>query len=379
MSNATDLTRQGRLQEATALIQSLLGTPSGTPPETPPAGDAVEGTFTRLDDAAPAAAPASQPQRGRRTTPRAGLGETLRKIAAGGMPKRGPLPRAPVDVPQGAQFLSLAHTSAVGSRDYRLYVPAARPAGPMPLVVMLHGCTQTPEDFAAGTGMNALAEEFGCLVAYPAQPTGANAQRCWNWFNRGDQGREGGEPALIAGLVRDILRDHPADPARVYVAGLSAGGAAAAIVAAAWPDIFSAAGVHSGLAVGSARDVASAFGAMRGGAAGDRFGATLPSIVFHGTADSTVHPANGEAVMAQVLQGRPGLTPVAERGKTPGGRSWRRTSHAKPGGPTMAEHWEVDGAGHAWSGGRAAGSYTDPSGPDASREMLRFFWQHSKT
>ena len=241
---------------------------------------------------------------------------------------------------------------------------------------MLHGCTQSPEDFATGTGMNALAEEFGCLIAYPAQPTGANAQKCWNWFRPQDQGRDLGEPALIAGLTRDILRDHAADPARVYVAGLSAGGAAAAIVAAAYPDVFSAVGVHSGLPVGSAQDVPSAFAAMRSGAAGDAGVASVPTISFHGMADSTVHPANGKAVVKQALQGRVGLGRVMDKGTSTGGRKFSRIRYQDNARQTIAEHWEIAGAGHAWAGGQAGATYTDPTGPDASREMLRFFLQH---
>jgi len=384
MSKATDLTRTGRLQEATALIQSLLSRQPGTAGTattvTDPNDDAVEGRFTRLTEAPPAAASPARPKRPARTSAglRSGLSETLRKIASGGMPGAMRPSQSGVDMPAGAQFMSLTHLSAQGSRDYRLYVPAAKPATPMPLIVMLHGCTQTPEDFAAGTGMNALAEEFGCIIAYPAQPTGANAQKCWNWFRPADQVRDRGEPELIAGLTRDILRDHPVDAARVYVAGLSAGGAAAAIVASAYPDIFCAAGVHSGLPVGSAQDVPSAFAAMRSGAAGTRLGSAVPTISFHGSADGTVHPRNGAAVVKQALRGHPGVKPAIDTGTSTGGRTWRRTSHRKGDGPTLAEHWEVDGAGHAWSGGKAAGSYTDAAGPDASREMLRFFLQHKR-
>ena len=366
MQNVTGLTKSGRLQEATAMIQSVLGK-GHIGPATRAPDDAIDGDFTRLDTTPPKPLPKRSP-----------LAETLRRIAAGGMPVGAPLPGVPVDVPQGAQFLSLTHASAHGSRDYRLYIPAKRPAGPMPLVVMLHGCTQTPEDFATGTGMNLLAEEFGCLVAWPAQPAGANAQKCWNWFRPQDQARHHGEPALIAGLTRDILRNHPADPARVYVAGLSAGGAAAAIVAAAWPDLFSAVGVHSGLPVGGAWDVPSAFAAMRSGAAGKRGATGVPTIAFHGTADSTVHPANGVAVVEQALHHRPGLRREIQASTAAGGRNVTRTVYAAGDGRTEAELWEVDGAGHAWAGGNARGSHTDPLGPDASRQMLRFFLQHAR-
>ena len=436
MQMATRLTRAGKLQEATATILRLLQRlplPQDMPAP-PPSGavdaDVIEGEFVRLDpatlesaaleSAAPkSAAPppaakqpaanqraarqraakqpaANQPAARQRAAPkpaaqkpaapkpaaktlnasRAPLGETLRKIAAGGMPARGPLAADPASLTDGAQFLSLSHSGPDGSRSYRLYIPAHRPETPMPLLVMLHGCTQTPEDFATGTGMNALAEEFGCMVAYPAQAAGANAQKCWNWFRPEDQRRDAGEPALIAGLTRDIQHHYPADPARSYIAGLSAGGAAAVIIAAAYPDVFAAVGVHSGLAAGAARDVVSAFGAMRSAPAAAPHRTVLPTIAFHGRADSTVHPGNGDAVLAQALPAMTGLRRSTRRGTASGGQHYSVVAHKRADGRTMAEHWQIDGAGHAWSGGRAPGSYTDPKGPDASRQMLRFFLQH---
>ncbi len=368
MIRATELTRSGKLDEATALIQSLMQ-PQAEPMVAQSDGAVIEGSFERLGEAQP---PHPVPQAHPPKAARKGLAETLRTIAAGGMPQRG----VPVPSSTSAPMLALTHRGTGGSRDYRLYVPAHRPAGKMPLVIMLHGCTQSPEDFAAGTGMNALAEEFGLLVAWPAQPQGANAQKCWNWFRPEDQGRDKGEPALLAGIVRDILREYPADPARVYITGLSAGGAAAAIMAAAYPDLFAAVGVHSGLPVGAARDVPSAFGAMRVGATGQGAALAVPAIVFHGLADSTVHPENGAAVMAQALQGRKGLAETRTSGTSARGRTYRHTRHQDVMGRSMAEHWEIEGAGHAWSGGGPGGSYTDPTGPDASREMIRFFLQH---
>ncbi len=382
MAKAAELTRLGKLPEATALIQSLLQRPgpeTDLPTEGPaPAGPVIDGDFKRLDpDAAPpkAAPPKTNSLRARPVATPAPLAETLRKIAAGGMPARGPLGGQAVPVAEGAQFLSLTHSEAQGSRGYRLYVPASRSATPMPLIVMLHGCTQTPEDFAASTGMNVLAEEFGCLIAYPAQPSGANAQKCWNWYRPEDQARDRGEPALIADLTRAIWRDHNADPARTYIAGLSAGGAAAVSMAVAYPDIFSAVGVHSGLPAGSATDIPSAFAAMRGGSKGKLLQTFVPTIVFHGLADSTVHPDNGAAVISQALHAMPGLRETSRQGVADGGHRYRTTAHHHADGRSLAEHWQIEGAGHAWAGGHSSGSYTDPKGPDASRQMLRFFLQ----
>lgn len=379
MARATELTRAGKLDEATALIQSLLAGREPQQADTAkdeiglPDPTVIDATFTRIDDPKPAAKPA------RRTgSPRSSLAETLRTLAAKGPLKGRAMPQAlrPMDGPPGARILSLTHRGPQGSRDYRLYIPARAADAPMPLIVMLHGCTQSPEDFSIGTGMNALAEESGFLVAWPAQPSGANAQNCWNWFRPEDQARDRGEPALIAGIVADILRDHAADPARVYVAGLSAGGAAAAILGAAYPDVFAAVGVHSGLPVGAAQDVMSALGAMRSGAAGDMRQTSTPTLVIHGMADATVHPDNGAAVLAQAARGRPGLTKRQVSGVSAGGRRYTRTVLETGQGASVAEHWQIDGAGHAWAGGHAGGSHTDPTGPDASKEMVRFFAQH---
>ncbi|MCA1971292.1 MAG: PHB depolymerase family esterase [Caenispirillum sp.] len=282
-------------------------------------------------------------------------------------------------LPEGASFETFSYANAAGTRSYKLYVPANRSATPLPLVVMLHGCTQSPDDFAAGTRMNALAEEHGCLVAYPEQPSSANPNRCWNWFNPQDQQRDRGEPSILAGLTRQILRDHPADPSRVYVAGLSAGGATAAVLAAAYPDLFAAVGVHSGLPVGAARDIPSAFAAMRQGGGPDAQTILgIPTIVFHGDADSTVNACNGDAVAAQSTASAAGARAMKHRGETSGGHAYSRVVHTAPSGDAVCEHWTIHGAGHAWAGGSPSGSYTDPRGPDASREMLRFFFDHGR-
>jgi len=288
-------------------------------------------------------------------------------------------------LPDGAQFVQRSFDSPIGSRGYKLYIPGTHRGAPAPLIVMLHGCTQSPDDFAAGTRMNTLAEEHGCLIAYPGQTQAANAQKCWNWFNPADQGRDQGEPALIAGITRQIMDDHAIDPRRVYVAGLSAGGAAASIMGVAYPDLYAAIGVHSGLACGAARDMPSAFAAMRQGAPVVRRhgpGSTaaselrvLPTIVFHADKDNTVHPRNGDQVIAQ-SNAAGDLRTEVQRGQVPGGHAYSRTIHADRAGHPVLEQWVVHGGGHAWSGGSPQGSYTDQRGPDASREMLRFFLEH---
>ncbi|ACI97734.1 alpha/beta hydrolase family esterase [Rhodospirillum centenum] len=350
MSEATRLTRSGRLAEATALIQRLLGRQSGNRTPSPPPADARVLDPPTLDLAA----------------------ESVRVAE----------PERPPPEPGDGRMTAHRFANAAGARDYRLFVPAGTPERPRPLIVMLHGCTQTPEDFAAGTRMNLLAQQHGCIVVWPAQTSGANPSGCWNWFRPEDQGRDRGEPAIIAGITREIMRAHDADPARVYVAGLSAGGAKAAILALAYPELFAAVGVHSGLACGAARDLPGAFTAMRQGAAPGRpvhhgsHGRPVPAIVFHGDRDSTVNPRNGEAVVTQFSGTVVTGTPRVERGRAQGGRSFTRALHAGRDGRVLVEHWTIHGAGHAWAGGSAEGSYTDPRGPDASREMLRFFLEH---
>ncbi|WP_295999495.1 PHB depolymerase family esterase [Rugamonas sp.] len=286
-------------------------------------------------------------------------------------------PAAP-DLPPNAQFISGVYRNHAGTRNYKLYIPSGYHGQAMPLLVMLHGCTQDPDDFAAGTQMNAVAEEQQCFVVYPEQGKNANSSKCWNWFNAIDQQRGQGEPSLIAGIAQQVIDDYPVNERQVYVAGLSAGGAMAVIVGTLYPDVFAAVGVHSGLPYASAQDLPSALMAMKRGAGpvpqAPHSKGGLPIIVFHGDRDTTVHPRNGEDVMEQGLSGAGAqAAPSVQSDAVPNGHRYTQTTHRGTDGAPLAEHWLIHGAGHAWSGGSARGSYTDDKGPDASREMMRFF------
>ncbi|KLK89907.1 esterase [Microvirga vignae] len=406
MLEVTRLTREGRLTEAMTILQGGL---SGTHPSATSGnagGDAGQhplGRATRIIDMVPPSSrggawtpPKFTPSHFVPDTPSfdGGLAQPQVPEALRGFLDRmgqpgsalgldglvGPVPvRAPTPLPEGARFEERMFANAAGSRAYKLYIPGGYTGQPVPLVMMLHGCTQSPDDFAAGTRMNELAEEQTFLVAYPAQAQSANVSKCWNWFNAADQQRDQGEPSLIAGITRQIMHDFSVTPGRVYVAGLSAGGAAAAIMGSTYPDLYAAVGVHSGLACGAARDMPSAFAAMRQGGTPHHRGAKqpVPTIVFHGDRDTTVNPVNGDQVIAQSRAGSDLRTKVS-RGQAPGGMSYTRMVACDESGHPMLEHWVLHGAGHAWSGGSPSGSYTEPRGPNASREMMRFFLEHPK-
>jgi poly(hydroxyalkanoate) depolymerase family esterase len=356
MIEATRLTRAGRIDEAVAKLRHTLD--------------------IRMPDAAAARSSWRIP-------------EALRKWFGGANPYRGrsapSSSPAPDFGPKLGQFLSRSYDNHAGTRGYRLYIPSGYCGEPVPLVVMLHGCKQNAENFAAGTRMNAHAEELTCLVAYPEQTARANPSRCWNWFRPEHQRRGHGEASLIAGITEQVMGDFVVDPQRVYVAGLSAGGAAAAIMGSAYSDLYAAVSIHSGLPCGSACDVTSAFAAMReGGPLRHGFGATpagpkriVPTIIFHGDQDRTVHPRNSERVLAQAMADTE-LNKSVELGQVPGGHAYARTLYTDGKGTVMLESWTIHGADHAWSGGSPAGSYTDPRGPDATREMLRFFLDHAR-
>jgi poly(hydroxyalkanoate) depolymerase family esterase len=302
------------------------------------------------------------------------------------------VPNADPDMAQSGQFISASCTNRAGTRGYKLYIPSGYRDEALPLVVMLHGCTQNPDDFALGTGMNTLAEKHNCFVAYPAQAKAANGSHCWNWFQPGDQRRDQGEPSILADITRDISRRYKVDTSRIYIAGLSAGGAMAAVMAATYPDLYAAIGIHSGLPYGVAHDMPSAFAAMKRRKLKTVTSKTqpampaplrkpVPTIVFHGDRDTTVHPLNGDQVLAQCVPaaGDKAARTIVQEGRSPNGRAYTRTIIQNAQNSTIAEKWIVHGAGHAWSGGNCKGSYTDPEGPSAAGEMLRFFLEQGNT
>jgi poly(hydroxyalkanoate) depolymerase family esterase len=242
---------------------------------------------------------------------------------------------------------------------------------------MLHGCYQNPDDFAAGTRMNTVAETGTFFVVYPGQPSSANSSRCWNWFRREDQQRGAGEPALLAGLTRQIMATYHVDASHVFVAGLSAGAAMSVILGTTYPDLYAA-----------AHDLATAYVAMQHGGLAPAHperrtsGGTgvparvVPTIMFHGDRDLTVNAVNADHVLAPWVQApeerdtthRPNQRVRVERGQVPGGYAYTRSIYQDPQGRTLMEKWMVHQMGHAWSGASPRGSYSDPKGPDASAD-----------
>jgi poly(hydroxyalkanoate) depolymerase family esterase len=387
MAEALALTRNGRLAEATALLQRSLAGAHTVSPADPTVARAPRhlSSMVLSPDRSPDVRPVAPralptpafnglPARARPTPSR------LPHIVTGaGMPKRPASSRwdAPVThAAAGGEIRHLTHTEAAGTRSYDLYVPTGYTGDPVPLVVMLHGGSQNAADFAAGTRMNEVAERHTFLVAYPEQSSAANQGRYWNWFSTADQHAGSGEPAIIAGITRQVTHDLAADPTRVYVTGLSAGGAMAAVMAATYPDLYAAVGVHSGVAYRAAHDVRTAFAAMRTGGTPPAT-STVPLIVIHGDQDATVAPVNAQKLIASRvgagdITGRHGPSTTHDHS----GRPYSRTEHRNLDGTVVAESWIVHGGGHAWYGGSPAGSYTDTQGPDASTEMVRFFLRH---
>jgi poly(hydroxyalkanoate) depolymerase family esterase len=383
MAEATRLTTEGRLDEAMALLRGAMSGTSAAPASETDAEPWLAPPKARqfIDMVPPSPATGGCWTSPLHAAADNGFVPDGVRIFPGLHPRTQPAAGRATALPTGARFEEQAFANEAGSRHYKLYIPSSFTGQPVPLVMMLHGCTQSPDDFAAGTRMNLLAEEFGFLVAYPAQPKSSNPSKCWNWFRPGDQRRGQGEPALIAGIAQQIAKDYPIVHSQIYVAGLSAGGAAAAIMGAVYPDLFAAVGMHSGLACGAASDIPSAFSAMRQGdsrANSHRQTGSLrpvPTIVFHGDRDTTVSPVNGDQVIAQAKAGAD-LTRTVDSGQSLGGIKYTCVREKDQGGRTVLEHWTLHGCGHAWSGGSAEGSYTEPRGPDASREMIRFFLRH---
>jgi poly(hydroxyalkanoate) depolymerase family esterase len=437
MAEAMRLMQKGDLTEATAVIQRALGGSSfgsGFAPVASP--DAPNGVGTPIDvestvvDEAPQPVAASGPAAGRgpatatRPDPSSLLfGSVPLTIPEGlsltvpnsmpltmpgvlpglpGMPGAMPSPKEgetdPAIVPMGGRFVERSYTNQSGTRTYKLYIPSGYIGQEVPLVVMLHGCTQSPNDIAAGTQMNRLAEENIFLVAYPAQAQGANMNKCWNWFKPSDQQRGRGEPSLVAGITRQVIDEYNVADGRVYVVGMSAGGAMAAIMAETYPDLYAAVGIHSGLAPGAAHDMPSAFAAMHQGGqsiprrhvstatATGESARIVPAIVFHGDRDKTVHPRNADHLLehycpVKLTGSRDDVSASTPHGRVrqgqiSGGHAYTRATYRDAEGRAIAERWTVHGLGHAWSGGSSSGTYTDPKGPDASAEIVRFFNEH---
>ncbi len=353
IKDALALTRSQRLMEATQKIHETLGQIERKPHE-------ISQPFV------------SQRHEGKAARPLSEVIQALQRMKKTSFPLgKGALKpsRIEPEVIDGAQFLSLSFSCNAGVRTYKLYVPKYTPVERRPLLVMLHGCKQNPSDFAIGTGMNALAEVHGMLVAYPAQTKTYNPSGCWNWFNPGHQHRGIGEPAIIAGLTSEIINNWNIDVKRVFVAGLSAGGAMAVVMGETYPELYSGVGVHSGLPYKSASDVVSAFAAMRGELQITAKLGSMRTIVFHGDADTTVVPLNASAI----INGKSFSSEQTHRGVSNSGRRYTRQVFEDKKGTLVAESWLIQGVGHAWAGGNPRGSFTDEAGPNASKEMLRFF------
>lgn len=445
MGEATQLVRSGHLADATRAIQQALGGTVARPSRrSRPTMEPHPGATDNIDTPTPSTGTGATPLQGSPlgaagaaswrggsasdvedavVIDRSGVGRNSAPGTPRPSPTATPTPtpksastaappteRNPLAEPPGSfTRVVFKHPGAKHNpHHYHLYVPPGATAGtPMPLVLMLHGCTQNPVDFSTGTGMNAAAAPANALVLYPEQPHSANPNGCWNWFSPGDQHRDSGEPALLVAMVHDVVARHPVDAQRVYVAGLSAGGAMAALLGREYPDVFAAVGVHSGLQAGAAHNVMGALSAMKSGAkaaaahhatAQPSHGPALPApplIVFHGDADTTVHARNGEQLIEAALAAAQSASHAAAKtvqavhhGRSPHGKGYTRTvyslandqrPHTPPANPVVAEHWVLQGAGHAWAGGHAGGSHTDPGGVDATQEMLRFFLEHPGT
>jgi len=294
------------------------------------------------------------------------------------------------------------YTSSEGTRPWRLFVPSrATNAMPSMLLVMLHGCTQSANDFAAGSRMDVVAEEQGYFVLYPEQLAKANARSCWNWFDAAHQMHGHGEPSLIAGMVNEIARKYAIDAARVHLVGVSAGAAMATLTAVAYPQQFATLTSASGIGWRAATDVVRALTVMQKGG-GDglptsqmmiaAMGSTaraVPTLVLHGGRDAVVNAKNADDLATQWVgvhdalrarNGEPALLADAaaatrsDNGYTVNERSWRDSK-----GSARVTLIRIEDLGHAWSGGSTVGTFTDAKGPDASRLIAAFCAAHART
>jgi poly(hydroxyalkanoate) depolymerase family esterase len=380
MVQALNLTRAGRLAEATERIQRTLGLASMRSPMQSPVPSSSP---------SPVAQSAS-PDKIIGGNPLRSVPTALRRSFGGPQDFKIPLQNSAVlpgqAPPQGSLgagvLLDGMYSSGSGARRYKVYVPPDCPNQGVPVIVMLHGGTQAVLDYAAGTGMNVLADLHHFLVVYPEQDARANPMRYWNWFRPQDQQAGHGEPALIAGITEQVMSDYDADPDRVFIVGFSAGAAMAVVMAATYPHLYAAAGVHSGLPYGAAHDVPSAFALMRGASsASGQDALRIPLVVFHGDHDEIVNVVNASHIRQQRLGVGTAFTAGdglnVTRGEVPGGHGYTRTTYSDD-TRVLLEQWIVHGAGHAWFGGTAGCSYTDPLGPDASAEMVRFFSEHAR-
>lgn len=347
MRYVVSLVKAGKLKDATKLLQIAL-TPSSTP------SNFHDSKKIEIDHSS------------RRVRP---LGEVIAELKKFAPPPFSPPQPGKTKIPDGAIFDEHSFNCLAGNRTYKTYIPVSGPKTKRGLIVMLHGCTQNSSDFASGTRMNEVAENENLIVAYPNQSADANISKCWNWFKATDQSHGQGEPAIIAGITSHIIAQYDVDPDKVYIAGLSAGGAMAVIMGQTYPSLFKGVGVHSGLPYKSANDVISAFAAMRGETKSSHSPVPQRIIVFHGEADKTVHPSNALAMINLNSL----FTNEIVNGTSSGGQKYTRTIVRDESGSLLSELWIIKGIRHAWSGGSPAGSYTDSKGPDASKEMIRFF------
>jgi poly(hydroxyalkanoate) depolymerase family esterase len=300
--------------------------------------------------------------------------------------------------------------AAGGSRKFKLWVPVTIETSSQnervwPLVMLLHGCTHGAQDMAAISGMNEVAATNQFLVVYPEQVRRANLMKCWNWFRPKHQARDAGEPSILAAVVDQVRSTHNVDAGRIYVAGVSAGGAMASILAATYPDIFAALAVFAGAEFKAATSTSEAFAAMKHGGPDPlrqgqlafetmRSGLTfkdrrrMPLIVFHGTADTRVNPVNADQAIAQwgktneslsAAHGESGfaLTEKVIDGRMPNhvpdGYVYQRHIYLEADARPLMEKWLIQGLGHAWCGSPKPSRYGDPKGPNASAEIWRFF------